>query len=68
MYQRVRECYADYIDHFDDIELGKILLVDGRFIFELFCRHALPHETNLNDPIATSAWTVSSLQHDLVLI
>jgi hypothetical protein len=65
--REARECYAGLIDYSRE-EFVKILVIDGCFIIELFCRNASKQLKEENDPIFSMSSMCQFLGHDLILL
>ncbi|XP_059451415.1 UPF0481 protein At3g47200-like [Corylus avellana] len=62
-----RECYAEAIDYNLE-QLVKILVIDGYFIIELFCKKIYWRLTEERDPIFSRSCMLQFLYHDLILL
>ncbi|KAM3713338.1 hypothetical protein ACJW30_01G249800 [Castanea mollissima] len=65
--REVRECYAKPLNYSPD-EFVKILVVDGRFIIELFRKDADEKLRGVDDPIFNMLSMHQFLYHDLILL
>ncbi|XP_059446495.1 UPF0481 protein At3g47200-like [Corylus avellana] len=65
--REAREYYAELIRYSRE-EFLKILVIDGCFIIELFCRFVYEDLRAENDPIFSMAGMVEVLDHDLILL
>jgi hypothetical protein len=65
--REAREYYAGPIEYSRE-EFVKILVIDGCFIIELFCRNASKQLREENDPIFSMSSVLQVLGHDLILL
>ncbi|KAK3405429.1 hypothetical protein EUGRSUZ_K01606 [Eucalyptus grandis] len=66
--EEIRRCYSEELD-FDSDELIGMMVLDGCFIIELFCKYYYrksPGHTHLkHDPLLTEQWRLPFLMQDL---
>ncbi|KAF8392727.1 hypothetical protein HHK36_023076 [Tetracentron sinense] len=65
--ERARKCYSEPIN-LDSHEFLEMLLVDGLFIVELFCKSSNEVPTGRDDPIFNTVWGMPNIVRDMILI
>ncbi|XP_030458536.1 UPF0481 protein At3g47200-like [Syzygium oleosum] len=65
MEEKIRESYSETLE-FNGQDLIWMMVLDGCFIIELFCKVGRIVPADPNDPLVTMAWILPSLMRDLL--
>ncbi|KAF8039432.1 hypothetical protein BT93_B1848 [Corymbia citriodora subsp. variegata] len=65
MEEKIRNCYSETLE-FNGQDLMWMMVLDGCFIIELFCKVGRIFPAEPDDPLVTMAWILPSLMRDLL--
>ncbi|KAJ9188716.1 hypothetical protein P3X46_000085 [Hevea brasiliensis] len=65
--KKIRECYSEDIEC-SSHDLIEMMVLDGRFVIQLFCMVGKLVQIDPNDPIFRLPWIMHSLTRDLLLL
>ncbi|XP_030520200.2 UPF0481 protein At3g47200-like [Rhodamnia argentea] len=65
MEEEIRKSYSETLE-FDGRDLVRMMVLDGCFIIELFCKVGRIVSADLDDPLFTMAWVLPFLMRDLL--
>ncbi|KAK9147057.1 hypothetical protein Sjap_006960 [Stephania japonica] len=64
----VRKCYSEHMNDLDKKAFVELMVVDGLFVIELFCKSAGDVKVDRDDPIFNNIWGMASLVRDMILL